>query len=66
MKGEKIFQTFCLPLDEDKSPPIELEPLNVFKNFYKHILGKELEEEVWQVFNKYYQKFVGEVERYGY
>jgi exonuclease SbcD len=60
------FPDFLSFLDEDKATPFELEPISVFKNFYKHIVGRELEEEVWQVFNKYYQKFVGEVERYGY
>lgn len=53
-------------MEEGRSTSFELEPLTVFKNFYKHILGKEIEEEVWQVFNKYYQKFIGEVEKYGH
>jgi exonuclease SbcD len=65
-EGRENFPDFLSSLDEDRSTPFELEPISVFKNFYKHIVGRELEEEVWQVFNKYYQKFVGEVERYGY
>jgi len=57
---------FSAFMEEGRSTSFELEPLTVFKNFYKHILGKEIEEEVWQVFNKYYQKFIGEVEKYGH
>ncbi len=64
-EGRESFAELLSFLDEDKATSFELEPLTVFKNFYKHILGKDLEEEVWQVFNKYYQKFIGEVEKYG-
>jgi len=52
--------------EEIDASSLDLEPLSLFKRFYKHIQNKEPREEEWQVFNKYYQKFLEEVERYGY